>query len=364
MSGTGRRRGGRIVAVVALVVAVGAGGAAATGIGFGATGFGFGRSRDHGSSATSHLPPATAQVLRKTLVDTVTKSGELGHGDTTTVSGRLNGTVTALSAVESTVQRGQALYHVDNTPAVLMYGALPAYRALSSGMEGADVKQFKENLYELGYRGFSLDDSYSDATVRAVQKWQKDLGLPQTGTVEQGRVVYAAGPIRIDTLKAAIGDSAAGAVLTYTGTTRKIAVKLDIADQRLARKDARVGLKLPDGKPASGTIAETQTVIQPGSGQNQPETKIKVTVTIDDEAVHGGLDQAAIDVSFTASQRENVLTVPLAALLALAEGGYGVQVVEGTSTRILAVQTGLFAAGRVEVSGEGLTEGMTVGMPS
>jgi hypothetical protein len=59
-----------------------------------------------------------------------------------------------------------------------------------------------------------------------------------------------------------------------------------------------------------------------------------------------------------------VLTVPVAALLALAEGGYGVQVVTGTATRIVAVRTGLFAAGRVEVSGDGLTEGMTVGMPS
>jgi multidrug efflux system membrane fusion protein len=65
-----------------------------------------------------------------------------------------------------------------------------------------------------------------------------------------------------------------------------------------------------------------------------------------------------------AGEREDVLTVPVAALLALREGGYGVEVVEGTSTRIVAVDTGLFAGGRVEVTGEGLTEGMTVGMPS
>ena len=77
-----------------------------------------------------------------------------------------------------------------------------------------------------------------------------------------------------------------------------------------------------------------------------------------------GLDQATVQVDFTASKRENVLTVPVAALLALSEGGYGVQVVEGGKTRIIAVETGLFADGRVEVSGDGLREGMTVGMPS
>jgi hypothetical protein len=59
-----------------------------------------------------------------------------------------------------------------------------------------------------------------------------------------------------------------------------------------------------------------------------------------------------------------VLTVPVAALLALAEGGYGIEVVEGTTTRIVAVETAMFADGRVEVTGRGLSEGMKVGVPS
>ena len=58
-----------------------------------------------------------------------------------------------------------------------------------------------------------------------------------------------------------------------------------------------------------------------------------------------------------------MLTVPVAALVALAEGGYGVEVVDGRRTRYVAVETGLFAGGRVEVTGDGLAEGMTVGMP-
>jgi hypothetical protein len=38
--------------------------------------------------------------------------------------------------------------------------------------------------------------------------------------------------------------------------------------------------------------------------------------------------------------------------------------VEGTGTRIVAVETGLFADGRVEVSGGGIAAGQTVGVPS
>ena len=85
-------------------------------------------------------------------------------------------------------------------------------------------------------------------------------------------------------------------------------------------------------------------------------------VLADQQAV-AGFDQAAVDVVFTAAQRPDVLTVPVAALVALREGGYGLEVVEGGASRYVAVTTGLFSGGRVEVSGDGLAEGMTVGIP-
>jgi peptidoglycan hydrolase-like protein with peptidoglycan-binding domain len=350
----------RVSIAVAGLLAVGGATAAATGTGLGLP---IGARRGEARGA---LPPATATVTRQTLVDAQSESGELGYGDATTVTGRLDGTVTALPASGSTVKRGEAICRVNDTPVVLLYGPLPAYRALSPGTEGADVKQFEQNLYELGYRGFTVDDTYSDATAVAVEKWQKDLGLPQTGTVELGRVVYAAGPVRVDTQNAAVGDALqpAKGLLTYTGASRVIIVELDVSDQRLTRTGPAVSVKLPDGRTVSGKIAKTQTVVKPAEGQNPAKTKIKVTVTVDDEKALAGLDLAAVEVSFTASQRENVLTVPVAALLALAEGGYGVQVVDGATTRVVAVKTGLFAGGRVEVSGDGLAEGMTVGMPS
>jgi len=54
---------------------------------------------------------------------------------------------------------------------------------------------------------------------------------------------------------------------------------------------------------------------------------------------------------FTAAEHKDVLTVPIAALVALAEGGYGVEVVDGSTSHYVRVETGLFASGRVEVSG-------------
>ncbi|MEV0807266.1 peptidoglycan-binding protein [Micromonospora sp. NPDC050200] len=339
-------------------LAVGAAGAAATGFGL--------PNGESGGQAHSDLPPQTGQVTRQTLADTQSEDGELGYGSATTVAGRLAGTVTGLPAAGSTLKQGQVLYRIDNTPVVLLYGKLPAYRVLSPGTKGVDVKQFEQSLHALGYRGFTVDETYSATTATAVKKWQGDLGLPKTGTVELGRVIYAAGAVRVDTLKVAVGDAAqpGQALLTHTGTSRVISIELNVSDQRLAVKEAAVSVKLPDGKTIPGKITKTATVIKPAEGQNPAATKIQVTVTVDDEKAVAGLDQASMVVGFTASERKDVLTVPVAALLALAEGGYGVQVVDGTTTRIAAVQTGLFANGRVEVSGDGLTEGMTVGMPA
>ncbi|WP_327008616.1 peptidoglycan-binding protein [Dactylosporangium sp. NBC_01737] len=356
MSANRRRRGraGRVAVTVAVVAAVGA--AAAAGLGL----------PDRGSEAGtgSTAAPKTTKVTRQTLVDTKTEDGKLGHGTTATVAGRLGGTLTELPAVGSTVQRGQSLYRVDNTPVVLLYGGLPAYRNLAPGVEGADVRQFEENLAALGYKGFTVDDEYTASTATAVKAWQGKLGLTKTGVVDLGRVVYAAGAVRVDEHKAAVGDPANGALLTCTGTGPVVTATLEVSEQRLATVGAAVTIKLPTGKTVPGKVVKVVTVITPAQNNNPAETNLEVTVTPDDAAAFAGFDQITVEVGFTASRKENVLTVPVSALLALAEGGYGLQVVDGGTSRVVAVELGMFAAGRVEVSGGGITEGMLVGVPS
>lgn len=357
------RRGGRIRAVaVATTVAVAVAAGVAAAVGFGG---------DNPDTATaSTLPPATAQITRQTLVDSEIADGELGYGETRSVASRRSGTVTSLAVAGARVTRGKPLYSLDNAKVVLLYGSLPAYRTLRSGEAGGDVAQFERNLRTLGYDGFTVDDEYTLSTAAAVEEWQEDLGLDETGRVELGQVVYAAGEVRVDSHEAEVGDvvQPGGRVLTYTATARVVTVTLDMDDQRLAKRGGKVTVTLPDGKDAAGTIATVQTVIETGEsttgGQDEPETKIEVTVTAADPKALAGFDSASVKVAFTAAERANVLTVPVAALLALAEGGYGLQLVDGQATRIVAVRTGLFAAGRVEVSGDGLVEGATVGMPT
>ncbi|KUL30495.1 efflux RND transporter periplasmic adaptor subunit [Actinoplanes awajinensis] len=317
------------------------------------------------AQAGSSLPPATATVTKATLVDKEDHDGTLGYGDSTALAAGLGGTVTWLPATGATVKRGKPLYKVDNQPVVLMYGALPAYRSLGSGDEGADVKQLEKNLWALGYRGFTVDDEYTAATADAVEDWQDDLNLDETGRVELGRVVVKPGPVRIDshTVEAGAVVQAGGELLELTGTGRVAVVDLEVADQRLAKKGAKVEVTLPDGDVVPARISGVDTVVEQAENPSEDDTtKIQVTITFG--KAPAGLSEAAVGVLFVASQRTDVLTVPINALLALAEGGYGLQIVDGTSTRTVAVEAGLFADGRVEVSGGGLTAGMKVGVPA
>jgi peptidoglycan hydrolase-like protein with peptidoglycan-binding domain len=325
---------------------------------------GFGRRRGD-AGAAAEPPPSTAPVTRQTLVDTAAVDGDLGYGVPNPAVNRLPGTVTWLPEPGTVVARGHRLYTVDNLPVVLMYGAVPAFRPLAPGAEGADVRQLEQNLHALGYPGFTVDDQYTSDTADAVRNWQQDLGLPETGTVELGRVLFTPAAARVDSLAVAVGAPAApGPVLKYTGTARTVLATLDLADQRLARRGAKVGVRLPDGRSVGGTVTEVDTVIEPGDGQNSdPTTRIEAQVALADQKAVRGLDRAAVKVTFTAARRVDVLTVPVAALVALAEGGYGVAVVTGPTTRYLPVRTGLFADGRVEISGAGLTAGTAVGMP-
>jgi peptidoglycan hydrolase-like protein with peptidoglycan-binding domain len=344
-----------VAAAVVLAVSIGGVAAAAAGVDLG------GGRPEGGAAAT--LPPATAKITRQTLVDTQTETGELGYGDATTVAGRLGGTVTAMPAVGSTVGRGGTLARIDNTPVLLLYGPLPAYRALSVGTRGPDVEQFEQNLYALGYRGFTVDDRNSASTAKAVKQWQRDLGLSRTGSVDLGRVFYAAGPIRVDAQKANLGDAvpAGAALLTSTGTSRVAVVSLDGADKRLAKLGAVVSILLPGGQKVAGKVVKLQAGTAGAAGT--PKTIVALSIS-QQKPVTGLADEAPVEVGFTVSERKNVLTVPVAALLAVAEGGYGVELVSGETSKILAVSTGLFATGRVEVSGSGLAEGLQVGMPS
>jgi peptidoglycan hydrolase-like protein with peptidoglycan-binding domain len=293
-------------------------------------------------------------------------------------SARLDGSVTWLPAAGAAIQQGQTLYAVAGRPVVLLYGAGPAYRDLAAGVGGDDVRQLERDLIDLGFATAStlaVDGSFTGADAGAVSRWQASLGVPQTGVVRLGEVVFATGPVRVAAVRAALGaDAAPGApVLDLTSTRHSVVAQLDAGRQQLVHPGDPVSVLMPDGHTSvNGTVTDVSRVAtQPTQGQNQgqggqqqPPT-IAVTVTLANESAAGTLDQAPVYVSITAASAKGVLAVPVTALLAEANGEYAVAVRSGGERRLVVVQPGLFGdGGLVEVSGPGLAEGHLVGVPA
>src|SRR6266545_1093726 len=295
-------------------------------------------------AASPALPPDSAEVTRTTLVETKTAPGTLGYGDLTPINAVGTGTLTWIAPVGSTVERGEPLFKIDERPVLALYGSVPMYRTLrvdaGDGVQGADVVQLKENLAALGYTGFGVDRTYNAATARAVRTWQADIGLSVTGTIELGQLVFTPGPVRIAGHAAHVGDRLGEGgvpVLSYTGTTRLVSVELDVADQALAAEGGKVTITVPGRESVEGTISNVGTVItapeEPGAAEGGSSSaasvpRIGVTVTIAGQDALGSLDAAPVDIDFVSQERKDVLTVPVAALLALADGGFGLQVID------------------------------------
>ncbi|BCJ38787.1 peptidoglycan-binding protein [Actinocatenispora thailandica] len=352
-------RGWLIGAGAVLVAAAGA--AAALGYG--------GQVRE--APAAGPRPPKTVAVQRTNLSSTDTAAGTLGYGTATTLRApNGHGTLTWLPAEGAVVSRGRPAYRVDDRPVPLLYGTLPLYRTLQAGVSGADVRELERNLQRLGYRGFTVDDDFTWATAAAVERWQGDLGLDRTGVVGIDQVALAPHAIRVAQHRATPGSPAAGPLYDRTGTSRVVTVDLDTAKQQVARVGARATVTLPDQSTVAGRITEVGTVVggdsssgQGGGGQDATPT-LPLTISIGDQQKLGTLDGAPVDVTVVAQTHRNVLVVPVGALVALAEGGYGVQVVHGSTVRYVPVHTGMFAAGRVEISGSGVAAGTRVGVAS
>jgi hypothetical protein len=232
------------------------------------------------------------------------------------------------------------------------------------------VKTLKRPTHQaLGFGGFTVDTTFTGATEHAIREWQESLELEETGLIHSADVIVTSGPVRVATVTAELGDPGSGDLLTYTSTTRVVTVELEESQQELGKLGTKVTMTV-GGKEMAGTVAELAPASTDGhdgggggNGGDQEET-FTATITVDDTAALGDLDSGSVDVRFTTDTRQGVLVVPVGALLALAKGGYGVEVVDGADRRLVAVRTGVFADGDVEVSGDGLSEGMRVAITS
>jgi hypothetical protein len=282
-----------------------------------------------------------------------------------------NAVYTVLPAAGHVVTRGRALYAVEDRPVLLLYGATPAWRAFVPGMTaGSDVAELDANLRVLGY-GDPSGDAFTSESEAAISRLQTAHGLPVTGRLLLGSVVFERGAVRVTGVTPTVGANVQpGPVLTVTSLRRVVTIALDAAQQASVHVGDPVAITLPDNSATPGRVSYVGTVASAPSGAGSSgagSPTIELQVAPDRPAATGRLDQAPVDVSITTASVHHVLDVPVNALLALTGGGYAVEEVEpGGLHRLVAVSLGLFddADGLVQVSGRGIAAGQRVVVPA
>jgi multidrug efflux pump subunit AcrA (membrane-fusion protein) len=282
-------------------------------------------------------------------------------------------TFTALPSVGQIITRGQSLYEISGQPVLLLYGTVVPTRAFIAGMSpGPDVAKLNANLDALGYGQGLTGEEFTAATAAAIRALQSARGASVTGELLLGSVVFHPEPVRVTSVTPTIGATVMpGPVLAITSTARQVKLALDASEQASVKVGDAVTITLPDNQTTPGRITYVSSVAtSPSSGGHAGEEESAPTVEVDatptNPAATGHLDQAPVNVEITTEHVENVLAVPVDALLALASGGYAVEVADGHLHRLVAVTVGLFddAEGVVQVSGQGLSAGQRVVVPA
>ncbi|MET8749977.1 peptidoglycan-binding protein [Streptomyces sp. NPDC004667] len=351
----GRRR--RIVVPLVLAVAVGGAGVVVAV-----------RPWEQGGAAGQEAPEHGAvAVERGSLSSGIQVAGSLGYDAPTPVVGAGSGTLTALPAVGDVIKAGARLYEVDGRPVTFMTGKRPLWRTLEPGVpDGPDVRQLKANLRGLGHAaGLALaeDDKFTEGTATAVKRWQKALGVQQTGAVALGSVVMLPrDAVQVQKLATQLGSAVATAtVMTVSGTDLVAVVQPSDSQVSRFKPDGKVVVKLAEGGTVDGRIRSLVRGGAPdggpgagggeGGGGGGPQ-KTTVTIVLDGQDRVRQAGPSPVTVNVVGDTAADALIVPVTALLALSGGGYGVKVVEGSGSRLVPVRLGLVADARAQITGD------------
>jgi membrane fusion protein, multidrug efflux system len=284
------------------------------------------------------------------------------------------------------VTTGTILFSNDSLPVVAIEGDQSAVAALSRELEvgsddGADVKLLERMLVTGGHDpngAIVIDDEFDLATAEAVLRWWQSFD--SAITVDPVDLVVPAGsfvvvPAGLEMGAGLVDDGALiggdAVVATLTSPARAVTTSAPIDDATFAL-GAVIDVEFPDGTIEPGTVVEVGNVASNSTGVPgaTPSVSIVIHVETIPESV-ASFVSVPVTLRVVADSVPGALVVPVSALVALAEGGYALEVVDAQATataaartHLIAVETGLFADGFVVVTGADIVVGLDVVVPS
>lgn len=279
--------------------------------------------------------------------------------EVTTVAARADGRLTLVPTVGATLSTGDIAYEIDTTGTVVVNGTEPFTRELLNGVtDGDDVRRLEETLVALGYDAggeLVVDETFDQPTAQAVADWQEALGLADDyGSVQLGELLVVPTGSRVVTVDAERGEEVtAGEIVFVTGvTTRQITGEIASSDDDILFDGATVDVEFPDATVVAGTISNIVTAAPAVDAAADAESTTTFTVAVTEIPENAaGRSQVDVIIRVTTQLAEAATVVPANALVAVGDGTYAVEVVDGSTTTFVAAEPGLFADGYVEVTG-------------
>lgn len=300
-----------------------------------------------------------AEVERRTLEESVVTRGTVGFPRIGSIEIGASGRVTGMSVSGGdTLNSNQRLMTLDGRPVVAVMGVAPFWRDLSSGARGDDVAALQMFLADLDLLAFEPDGRFGSLTEQALETWQEEHGMRDPdGVLKMGDTVVGEWPARIGQVQVEEGDfiSAGDEIATLTSDSAAVSLEL-LPSERLQvveGSDVRIEVAAT-GQRATGVVSEVSLEAIDSQGGLLYPAVVEVTDTL--EVPEG----TQVRLTIVVQQAEDVVAVPIAAVVSDSDGGPVVRVAnpDGGIETVL-VELGFSEGAWVEVT-SGLSGGESV----
>lgn len=273
----------------------------------------------------------TAEAATSTVQDTVTGSGTLAALRSSTLTFESAGSVTKVSVDEGdTVHRGETLASIDTTS---LEAALASAKAQLTAAETTAADDGDETSAQQAANTARVDSARADVTEAQEALDAATLTAPFSGMVAS--VGYESG----DRVGSAGGGAAAGAATTSTDTAgitvitpRRFVLTADVSAGDVERISKGMQAQVtPTGatEPVFGTVQSVGRVAQTGT-DGTATFPVTIALTGEQEDLYAG---TSADVSIIVESRDDVLTVPTAAITTKDDATYVMKVTDGKASR-------------------------------
>jgi hypothetical protein len=267
---------------------------------------------------------------------------------------------------------------IDGAEALAIENAQKAYDdALKSYNEGVDAAEAlaienAQKAYDDALKSYNEGVDQESELTKAKEELDELKLSAKSETFSPTNAYASESPIIIGSYISDIGSAVSLNSQLYNISSIGIEVvfQVDASDQETVSLGDSVEIELPTDERVPTEITFIDQVVT----QTQAGEFIEVILEVLNPNEIEAYDQAPVKVFVTTEVSENVLFVPVNALLALAEGGYALEVYEGETeggtfqgesgvdTSYVAVEIGVFTDGFVEVKGN-ISEGQIVVVP-